>query len=131
MKLLDQPCRRHRKELAAFTAIAALTRENKIPNAISIRHFSAVFEDPGEKMVHIDQRQRDANSTVETAPLLITVEGRPHAGQIHAPPSLHEKKVVSQVGVNGDASPRQVQLPGRLDQSPAGLSLRRRRIALK
>src|SRR4051794_33215417 len=41
MKLLDQPCRRHRKEFAAFTAIATLTSKDKVPNAVCSGHGTA------------------------------------------------------------------------------------------
>src|SRR5580704_5959398 len=106
MEFLDQPRRRYGKELAALTSIAALTGENKFSNAISVRHIAAFFEDPGKEVIDVHQGQRYAGATIEASSLLISVERRPHAGQVHAAKALNEEKVPRQICLNGDTGPR-------------------------
>jgi hypothetical protein len=45
------------QRICPLPAIAALTRKNKVPNPISIRHLPAVFENPGEEVVGINLGQ--------------------------------------------------------------------------
>jgi hypothetical protein len=43
VEFLDQPCRWHSEEFAAFSPIAALTGKDQVPNAVYIVHGTAFF----------------------------------------------------------------------------------------
>src|SRR4051794_33798763 len=77
VELLDQPCRWHRVELAAFAAVTALAGQHKIPHAITIWHDAALLENPRKEVVDVNPGQRHPGAAIEATPPLITVERRP------------------------------------------------------
>jgi len=85
-----QSRRRHREELPVLTAIAARARQNKIPNAISVGQITALLEYPREKVIDVRASYRDLRLAIETAPLLIAIQGRASTSEIYTADALNE-----------------------------------------
>ena len=59
-----------------------------------------------KEVIDVHHGHRYAGAAIETATFLVTIERRPHAGQIHATNALNEEKVPRQISLNGDTCPR-------------------------